>query len=237
MNKKTISKLITGISLIIAFVLWTILVVCVDVKPIGPFKSGIEGQYSVGMATMNEFFLGYFEYNEALLKITDALMYSVILAAAIFGLIGIIQWIKRKSILKVDHQILVLGCSYIVVILAYVFFEIVKVNYRPVLIDGKAEASYPSSHTMTALFVFLSAIPMVSYLLKEKKILKIVIIVGLILLAAFTVIGRILSGAHWMSDIVGGCLFATGVLFLFLFFIEFFDKNKCKNIEVKEKEM
>lgn len=223
MKTNKISKLIIGSILIGLFALWTILVKVVDVQPVGP--SGSE----IGFASLNTSFDNLIAYNETLYKITDVLGYVVILAAAVFGVIGVIQWIKRKSLLKVDHQILLLGASYIIVIGVYVLFEIVIINYRPILTDP-LEASYPSSHTMTALYVFLSAIPVVNYLLKYKNKLKTVINISLIVLAAFTVIGRVLSGAHWLSDIIGGVLFSIGLLYIYLFFIEFVDSKKHNEI-------
>ena len=224
-----IDKLMTSISLLISFVIWTILLKIVDVAEVGPKFS------EVGFSTLNVAIDKMFEFNETLFRITDYLMYTVILAAAVFGIIGLIQWIKRKSFLKVDHQILLLGASYIIVIAVYFLFELIPINYRPVLFNSELELSYPSSHTMTALFVFLSAIPMVNYLVKNKTA-KIIINVVLSLFAAFTVIGRFICGAHWFTDIIGGCLFAIGLLFLFLYFIDFIGEKKAqKQIANEEK--
>ena len=206
-------KLLIGLIVILAFIVWTILVKTVDVREIG--------HTTVGLSHMNETFMNLLHFNETLFKITDYLMFSVIGAAVVFAGIGVYQWIKRKSIKLVDKEIFILGISYVIVIALYFLFDkAIVINNRPVLIDGVDEPSYPSSHTMTALFVFLSAIPMVNYLLKDKKVARIIINACLIVLSVFTVGGRILSGAHWMSDIVGGVLVAIGLLYVFLFFIE-----------------
>lgn len=215
---KKYCKLIIGSIFVLIFVIWTILLKVVDVRSIGPNGTDI------GFATMNIKFDNLLAYNETLFKITDWLGYAVIVAAFVFAVIGIIQWIKRKSLKKVDYQILVLGGCYIIVIGVYVLFEFIVINYRPILTDPM-EASYPSSHTMTALFVFLSAIPMVNYLIKNKVALNISK-VALILLTAFNVIGRVLSGAHWLSDIMGGCFFSIGLLYIFLFLLEFIANKK-----------
>ncbi len=215
-------KLIVGSALLLAFIVWTILIKTVDVR--------VVGHVTIGLASMNETFMNFLSLNETLLKITDYMMFSVIAAAVVFAVVGIYQWIKRKSLKQVDKEIFVLGVSYIVVILLYFLFDkVIIVNFRPVLIDGVDEPSYPSSHTMTALFVFLSAIPMVNYLINKKPI-KITVNVLLILLAIFTVGGRILSGAHWMSDIVGGVLISIGLLYIYLYFFEMVHKKE----EIKE---
>ena len=217
------NKLIIAVTLLASFVVWTILLKVVDVKGIGPLGT------EVGFTSLNKILYNWIDFNEILFNITDWLMYSVIAAAAVFGIIGLVQWIKRKSFLKVDHQILLLGLAYIIVIVAYFIFDkLLIINCRPVLI-GTAEApepSYPSSHTMTALFVFLSAIPMVKYLLANKKGLKTTIIVVLVALATFTVFGRIFSGAHWFSDIVGGALFAIGLFYLWMYFVDLVNEKK-----------
>ena len=53
-----------------------------------------------------------------------------------FAIFGLAQWIKRKSLLKVDLSILALGGFYLLVMATYVLFEYVVINYRPVLIYG-----------------------------------------------------------------------------------------------------
>ena len=223
---KKYTKIIIGSAILLAFIIWTILVKTVDVKEMGVS--------TVGLATFNDAFLKHLPLNETLLKITDILMYSVIAAALVFAGIGVFQWIKRKSFKAVDKEIFVLGISYIVVIgLYFLFDKVIVINNRPYILpgDSTAEPSYPSSHTMTALFVFLSAVPMVNYLLKDKKVEKIIVNIALILLAVFTVVGRILSGAHWMSDIVGGILISIGLLYIFLFFFEKFNKKGLEDIK------
>lgn len=225
MTKKT--KLILSIVLLGLFVVWTVLLKVVDVQAIGPQGT------SVGFAALNKEMYKLTSYNELLFKITDYLMYSVIAGGAVFAVLGIIQWIKRKSLLKVDHQILLLGIGYLIVIAAYVLFDkLLIVNYRPCLAGAETpEPSYPSSHTMTALFVFITAIPMVEYLLEDKRKLVIALDIILIALAAFTVIGRFMSGAHWFTDIVGGALFAFGLFFLFEYFVAPVDEKKTPKCE------
>ena len=75
-----------------------------------------------------------------------------------FAILGLMQWIRRKQLLKVDHSILALGGFYIVVMAAYIIFEQFVINYRPVLINGILEASYPSSTTMLVMCVIPTAI-------------------------------------------------------------------------------
>jgi undecaprenyl-diphosphatase len=144
MRKKLI---ITGFIFICFFILWTWTLTCLDVQPIGP-----NGTY-VGMSTINILFHNFTGVHFILYVITDWLGLVPILACLFFSILGFMQWIKRKHIKKVDPDILILGLYYIIVVSVYLLFENVVINYRPVLINGYLEASYPSSNTLLVLCV------------------------------------------------------------------------------------
>ena len=205
MEKKNKKRLVLGAGLVVAFVLWTVLVCFVDVRTIGP-----EGS-SVGFATLNGFVHELTGVNWLLYTVTDWLGLVPIAVALGFAILGLVQLIKRKSLWKVDHSILALGVFYIVVMAAYVFFEVVVINYRPTLIDGYLEASYPSSTTMLVMCVMPTAAMQLNARIKNTVFRRCVIIT-IIVFIAFMVIGRFLSGVHWITDIIGGALFSAGVV-------------------------
>ncbi|MFA6755750.1 MAG: phosphoesterase PA-phosphatase [Bacilli bacterium] len=191
------------------FVILTILVKYVDVQPIGPEDS------LVGFATLNKYFLSLFTPNLTLFYVTDYLVFVGIIIAVIFAVIGIIQLIKRKSIKRVDSDLIILGVYYIFVVIFYLFFEFEVINFRPILIDGKLQASYPS----TTSFVLTSVIP-VAIVLYHKMIsnkpLRITIDVVLILVDVFAIVGRLVSCGHWFTDILGSLVLSAGFVFIFL---------------------
>ena len=205
MEKKNKKRLVLGAGLVVAFVLWTVLVCFVDVRTIGP-----EGS-SVGFATLNGFVHELTGVNWLLYTVTDWLGLVPIAAALGFAILGLVQLIKRKSLWKVDHSILALGVFYIVVMAAYVFFEMVVINYRPTLIEGYLEASYPSSTTMLVMCIMPTAAMQLNARIKNTVFRRCVIIT-IIVFIAFMVIGRFLSGVHWITDIIGGALFSAGVV-------------------------
>ena len=194
--------------LLIAFVLWTVAVCFVDVRTIGPQGS------TVGFAGINGFVHNLTGTHFSLYNITDWLGLVPIFVCMGFGILGLVQWIKRKSIFKVDHDILVLGGFYIITIAAYLFFENVVINYRPVLINGYLEASYPSSTTLLVMCVMPTAIMQLGSRIKNK-VFRNIIAVTIIAFIAFMVIGRLLSGVHWLTDIVGGTLLSAGLVMLY----------------------
>ena len=215
---------VSGISGLLVMIL-IVLVRFVDVRPIGP-----EGT-SIGLSRLNGFFFRLSGVNILWYHITDWLGVAAILVAFLFAMAGFVQLIKRRSILKVDREILALGGLYIVVIGLYVLFEIMIVNYRPIIMpDGThPEASFPSSHTMLVCVIMGSAIMLIGKYVKEKRICRVLrgicaAIIGM------TVIGRLIAGVHWFTDIVGGILIS---IFLLSLFSEVLKRTRRNTIEGK----
>lgn len=196
-----------------SFILYTILICTIDIQEIGPESS------SVGFATINNFFHNLFSYNDIWYYITKYLGIIPFLLVGFYGLCGLIQLIKRKSLLKVDKRLLFLGVLYVLLGITYILFEKIIINYRPLLMDGELEASYPSSHTMLAVTICLSSLLVAKYYIKDKTILK-AINIGTILLMVLLVVGRLLSGVHWFTDIIGGIIISLTLVSLYYSFIK-----------------
>ena len=206
--KRIRKSFIVSMCLLAAFVLWTVAICFVDVRAIGPQGS------SVGFAGINGFVHNLTGVHWGLYNITDWLGLVPIFVCMGFGILGLIQWIKRKSIRKVDYDIFVLGGFYIVTIAAYLFFESIVINYRPVLINGYLEASYPSSTTLLVMCVMPTSVMQFNSRIKSK-VLRNIIAVAIIAFIAFMVIGRLVSGVHWFTDIVGGALLSAGLVTMY----------------------
>ena len=194
--------------LLAAFVLWTAVVSLVDVQAIGPRGS------SVGLAALNGFFHNLTGVHLSLYLITDWLSLVPLGIVLGFGALGLVQWVKRKSIWKVDRSILVLGGFYLVVLAAFVFFEVYAVNYRPILIEGVLEVSYPSSTTMLVMTVMPTAALQLKSRIQNPALRKSVV-AAIIVFTVFMVMGRLVSGVHWVSDIIGGGLLSAGLVMLY----------------------
>ena len=197
-----------AIFMLVAFLLWTVAIQFVDMQEIGPRES------TVGFATINHFVHTLTGVNMSLYTITDWLGLVPLMFVMGFGTLGLIQWIKRKHLLKVDYSILVLGGFYIVVMAVYVLLEMFVVNYRPVLINGYLETSYPSSTTMLVMCVMPTAIMQFNARIKND-ILKRCVSSTIIAFIVFMVIGRLISGVHWFTDIVGGALVSAGLVLMY----------------------
>ncbi len=214
--------IITAILLVLS-IAYIVLVKTIDVQSIGPVnpETGIKSE--VGFATINNAFKDMVGTSDTWYKITKYSGYIALLLAAGYGVYGFIQLLKRKSLFKVDKRIITLGAFYVVVIAIYVLFEIFIVNYRPVLEEsGELEASFPSSHTVLAICVCGSSIMVSKYFVKNKK-LKLAMDVFAGILLVVTLGGRLISGVHWLSDIIGGVIISAYLLTAFYAVIKTID--------------
>ena len=197
-----------------------VLVKSVDVRAIGPAGTRI------GLSTLNQFVFERFGVHMLWYAITDWLGIAAIGTALLFAMIGLVQWIRRKNIWKVDREILALGGLYLIVIGLYVLFELVIVNYRPIIMPGSIhpEASFPSSHTMLVCVIMGSAVLLLGKYVKSKVLCKALKIICATIIA-ITVIGRLISGVHWFTDILGGILISVMLLNLYAAILERIENN------------
>ena len=93
MKSRKKSYTIDSILYLLVCAAFTVAVRVVDTAPIG-----YNGQ-TVGFSFINDYFQKLFPYNETFYTLTQLLGYFALLVAAAFGVFGIVQLIKRKSIL------------------------------------------------------------------------------------------------------------------------------------------
>ena len=198
----------TGFSFVTVFAVWTALIKLVDVQDIGPMET------AVGLATINGWFHKLTGVHMWLYTVTDWLGLIPVFVCLMFGGIGFVQLMQRKKLLKVDRDILLLGIYYLLVIFGYLVFEMIPINYRPTLIEGRLEASYPSSTTLLVLSVMPTLVFQTRRRLKNRKAKRIIDIMTVIF-SLFMIIGRLASGVHWLTDIIGSVLFSAGLFCIY----------------------
>ena len=206
-----------------AFALWTVLIQCVDVQPVG------QNGTNVGFATFNVWFHGITGVHMGIYTITDWLGLVPIAVCLCFGVLGAVQLVKRRSLVRVDVDLLLLGAYYIVVILCYLVFEMVPINYRPIPIDGIMEASYPSSTTLLVLSVMPTLKLQVDRRAKSVQY-RIAATVFVAMFSAFMVLCRLVAGVHWATDIVGAVLLAAGLFALYASAVAFANRKKTEQL-------
>ena len=192
------------------FGLLIVLLRFVDVQETGA------GGTSIGLSHLNGFFFELTGVNMLWYDITDWLGIAAILTAFVFAVAGLAQLIKRRSFLKVDKEIRCLGGLYLLVIGLYCLFEKVIINYRPVLMPGclHPEASFPSSHTMIVCVIMGSAAMLLHRYIRQKALCR-VLAAACCIIIAVTVVGRLIAGVHWLTDIMGGLLISAALLALY----------------------
>lgn len=211
MKKKWVMPSVTGV----LFALLILLVKTFDVEMVGPKGTAI------GLSHINKAVHEFLGENMLWYDITDILGLVAITVAAVFAVLGAIQLIKRKSIKKVDMKILTLGGLYAVMMLFYVLFEVVIINYRPIIMPDSTEpeAAFPSSHTMLVCVIMCSAVMVMKDYIKNAHLRLALQIVSAVIVAV-TVVGRLLSGVHWLTDVFGGVLISITLLSIFKALIE-----------------
>ena len=190
------------------FIIFTVLVKFVDVQP-----WGAEGSM-IGFANLNTAVFKFLGTNTFCYRLTEALGIIAIAYAIRYALNGLIQLIKRKSFFKVDKEILMAGIIYAIVIILYILFEKLAINFRPIVTEEGLEASYPSTHTMLILTILGTAIPLAGKYSPNQRA-AITEKVSLIIFMWLTVVCRLLSGVHWFTDIIGGFLISLCLISLY----------------------
>ena len=201
-------ELLAGIVLLAAFALWTVSIRHIDVQNAGPNGTAI------GFAALNVWFHRLTGVHMSLYTITDWLGFVPIIICVCFVVLGLAQLVKRRSLLKVDSDILLLGAYYVVVIACYLLFEMVPINYRPILINGNLEASYPSSTTL----LVLSVMPTLKYQSDRRianPMTRKAIVLFVFAFSSFMVMGRLISGVHWATDIIGSVFLSSGLFMVY----------------------
>lgn len=199
----------------IVSIVYTYLVKTIDVKAIGPNNT------KVGFASLNNSFRLLVGSHMKVYKITELLGLLILLIVGIYALVGLYQLIKRKSLFKIDREIIILGVFYILMFGTYILFEKYIVNYRPIILDGELEASYPSSHTILAICTCITSL-IVSKKYVSKKYIKLTNVITVLLLFG-VFLGRMFSGVHWLSDIIGGFLISLTLISYFNLMYHFKD--------------
>ena len=208
MKKISSGLLAAALVLLAVFVLWTVLILTVDVQPVG--QLGTE----IGFARLNVRFHSLTGVHLSLYELTDLLELTAILVCLGFCGLGAAQWRKRKRLLAVDRDLLLLGVHFAAVVLVYALFEAVHVNYRPVLIEGKLEGSYPSSTTLLVLAVMPALMFQLSRRVRRPALRR-ALNTAVAVFTVFMVVGRTVAGVHWLTDILGAVFLAAGLVLLY----------------------
>lgn len=218
MKEKWRQDFVFGISWIAAFALWTGLIQWVDVRPVG--QNGTD----IGFSTFNVWFHQLTGTHMGIYTITDWLGLVPVLICLCFGVLGLMQLVKRRSLRSLDIDIILLGIYYVLVVFAYLIFEMIPINFRPVPIDGIMEASYPSSTTL----LVLSVMPTLKFQIdrrNQRPLVRKAASIFVILFSTFMVVGRLVSGVHWFTDIVGAVFLSAGLFMIYRGAVQLLDRD------------
>jgi undecaprenyl-diphosphatase len=213
MKKVRNNFIITGI-LFVLFAVFTLSLLVIDVKP-----AGVDGT-NIGYAGVNLFVHNTFGFNTLFYRITNFM--NVIIAATVFGMVAysIVRFVKMKGIQKLDISLALLFPFYITVFAFYVLFDKIVINYRPIILSAGLEPSYPSTHTLFVICIMVTALYQFKTIFCNKPTLFLVSKIFSFAVIAVTVIGRLISGVHWFTDIVGGIILSSALIMLYISFVQ-----------------
>lgn len=225
MKKNYRKYFVVTMLLAVVTMLFTLLVALVDKKQIGPDGT------TVGFAAINGSFADAVGVSPLWDKVSDVAMVFAIAVAVSFAVLGLIQLIRRKKFFAVDKEILLMAVLYIVVAVIYVLFDkIAVINLRPVLLEGEAEleSSFPSSHVLVITSFLGAAEYAWRRIFADKKALSNILSLAALLVIAVGFAARLISGVHWLTDILGGLLYSATVISAYVTAVHFFDAKDKK---------
>ena len=213
MSKKQTCSLV----FFVLFLMLIVLLKTVNVEPVGPENT------SIGLSGFNVWFHELTGFNEGLYKFTKVFLYLFLLIPVINAFLILLQYIKKKSISKIDKELVIVFVMYVVVVFLYVLFEKIIINYRPLILPGDLhpEASFPSTHALLATSVIGGVILLLRHYIKKPGAKRIATISCTVLIVV-VVVGRLICGVHWFTDILGGVLISLALLFITSDFLDRF---------------
>ena len=136
--------------------------------------------------------------------ITNIILIISILTLAAFAVLGLYQWITRKSFKKVDPELLWFPLPLALMVITYLIFEMFPVNFRP---NGSGESSFPSTHVMIVATIFFAVMLILPRYIEDKTI-RVILNIIMVVLIGLTTFGRVEANMHWPIDVIGGIAFA-----------------------------
>lgn len=199
--------------LLLIFIVFTILVKTVDVQYY--FNNTYVGFYSIN-SKFGEFVTNFGKY-ESMSKMSDIILYLSFAYIFVLFIFALIELIKNKSFKKLNmNYYLVLG-GYVLTVIFYFVFEVVKVNYSPISPIDNLKPSYPSSHVLLGcMFYLLNTFTAMKLLKPEKEWIKPLVFAATGVICLLLIFTRALSSKHWLTDIIASIILVSSLYTLFI---------------------
>lgn len=203
MSKQKIGWWLTAVCCTILFLVLTVSLLLVDVQS--------AGAQTVGWASLNFWWHDLISVQHGWHIVSNIVATVTLLALCAMVVWQFIIMLRGKSFRAFLKQWLAFDITVILLVLCYVLFQIVVVNYRPIMIDGMAEVSYPSSH----ILLFATLLPLIvceCWHNVPSKVWRRVIAVSALVLMVVGIVARALCGYHWLTDSVGALLLSAALV-------------------------
>ena len=191
----------------VIFILFTIMVTALDGQTVDGHR--------LGLATMNGWWRDLVGVNAAWRVVSDVVAVGTVFGAVGLLIVQIVAVVRGRGLRPVVRDWWGVDLVLISLGICYGLFQIVVINYRPLLMHGVAEASYPSSHVLLFATVWPLLILTLWRMTKRRWVRVTVMVVGMMVMLA-GIVARALSGYHWLSDLVGGVLLGVTLVAWYL---------------------
>lgn len=211
-HSRTTPNPMPAVAMLLLFAALVACLLTLDQQPIAADGS------MVGLGSANLAFHNLTGVNWTLYDITEYGGYVAIASMFVFFVIGLVQLIRGRGFKGVDKAIYFIAIAYVVMLVLYVGFDKIALNWRPVLVDGELEPSFPSSHSFLAVGTMGCAITWARHRLASAPARTAVTVICT-LIALVVVVGRLLCGVHWLTDIVGGVVLGLALVFAYRYLV------------------
>ena len=122
---------------------------------------------------------------------------------------------KVKNPFKVDFHLSALMLVYVLLVFFYGIGYSIIINYGPVLEDGVLKTSYPSSHVLACITASFCNATFLRYHINKPTKAWFGVVIGFYAIGFLAPILRLISGAHWFTDILGSVLLSTSLIYFY----------------------
>ena len=184
-------------ALTVFFLVFTLTVKFVDVQK--------DGTQSIGWATVNFWWRDVVGVQSVWHVISHIVLGASFVALGVILFWQIIHFCRVRKLRLLPRHWWYFYLTLVVLAGCYALFEFLPLNYRPFLVNGIAEVSYPSSHVLMLTTLCPLLVLVFARSTTNKIWVRLATVVGVVCWV-LGVVARLLSGYHWFTDIVGGGL-------------------------------
>ena len=193
-----------------------------DVAEVGPEF------VKIGLSKVNVWFRNLWNYGEGMdyaklwYSFAGIISYLCMAVCFFWTALCIRDVIKsgRMDGVGTDKNLMATFFLYILTVVCYFLLKILKINYGPMILPGKAEltCSFPSGRVLLFIVAMGSTAFHIWDLWSEKKKAAVAASVACVVVMVFGIVAQMICGTNWFTDTLGSVLLGATLLLFYSFF-------------------